>query len=195
MIMWYERRGDDWHLCNEKGGAEKVGKLKAYKRSNAFAEEWNKARVFMKAIGHDDGMAFGANMSALICDAVAEIDGQLKLLVFSTVNAAERSLFPMENRNFKRKCMRRVEEFYSKKEYQLRIQFQEEDNYNDHILRPIILQVSTEGILECVPTHKRLSKMKIIPLEHYFEAIWRKEDGRFQVDWAVRKYKEQQHIK
>lgn len=194
MGMWFEKRNEEWALVSDNGKKVPLN----YKRpcpekevSREFVEEWRRAIAFGKAKELWDGTAFGASMRCAIADAITEINGEMKILVFSTVNFVERELSRHFNRNFKRTCMKRVDEFYSRREYQQRIEYNipETEAYNDRILRPVVLQVNRDGEIEEIIKHKELLKMDIYVVSGCYFAVEMK-GNRFCFNDTLNRYEE-----
>ncbi len=190
--IYFEQEDGKWFLTD--GESQRI--LMEQKKlrqglhgSKAFTAEWNRAIVFRKMLGIWDITGFGANMSALVADAVTKVDGEFKLLVFSTIHAAEKQLFPYFDLNFKRKCLRRAEEFYQKKEYQTRITFDNPDYYNDHVLRPIVLLVAEDGTIESILRHKELLHMEIYPNAEGDNTVWLDKNRKIMPPWILEDFK------
>ncbi len=196
--MWYEKSDENWLLCSDKGESFVVEEDHGLEwiKSKEEKEELVKAKTYMKAKGVWDATAFGAGMTVFIADAVVKENDELKVLVFSTVRCAQMYLFKTFDRNFKRQCKRRIDEFYSKKEYQQRIIFENAgtEEWNDHILRPIVLLVNADGEIEKVVRHKELLKMAICPLLDAYYAV-EFENKRFDVSFSLKLYEEQYECK
>ena len=194
MKKWFENTNEGYFIFDEDGNKVKVESKHEFPQDSKWLnEERNRAIAFRKMIEDSDPTAFGAAMSCGISDAVTFHNGELKAVVFVTVNAALRGICRWHDRNFKRKCLRRVEEFYSKKEYQLKVQLDDWE-YNDHILRPIIFIVSEEGVIDAVPTHRELSKMEIVPVADCYYALDIDETGRIDVKWVLEQFRNEREI-
>lgn len=131
--FWFEQDADDAMVLVKENGERKVlsEKRGGFTKTKQMLAGWQRAMLYMQEFQIWDVTAFAASMSATLAVYWKEVDGVPAVLLFTTPQQAEQSVYPYLTKNQVKQCRANVNAFYKSKETQ---QF-----WSDFILYPVCL--------------------------------------------------------